>query len=77
MYETKIEYFIEKARCDKGKWERIYIWMTDTSCLSGSTSSLGKVKKKCKEYEEWAKLNNYDCSYRIVKATTTFEVLNG
>jgi hypothetical protein len=76
MHETKIEYSIEKDRCNEGKWERIYIWMTDTNYVSGSTSQLDEAKKKCEEYKKWAELNNYDCSYRIVKATITTEVLN-
>ena len=76
MFETKVEYSVEKDRCNKGEWERIYIWMIDTNCVSGITSQLDEAKKKCKEYKEWAELNNYDCSYRIIKTTITTEVVD-
>lgn len=75
MHNTKIEYSIEKDK-GTGGWECIYIWRTDTSYVSGSTSQLDEALKKCKEYREWAELNNYLCSYRIVKSTITTEVVD-
>lgn len=76
MHNIKIEYSVERNR-GTGDWERIYVWMTtNTNYVSGSTSQLDEALRKCKEYREWAKLNDYPCSYRVIKSTITTEVVD-
>tara|TARA_R110000868_G_scaffold377881_3_gene643249 strand:- start:365 stop:604 length:240 start_codon:yes stop_codon:yes gene_type:complete len=78
MHETKIVYTIEsrQSNTDDG-WERVKLshFVGDGSLLE-STSDEQEARYKINSLRETAKTYHWTTEYRIIKATTTFEVLD-
>lgn len=75
MIETRVQYTIQAKR-PQGNWEPVEIDRFGKTALLAITDDLQQAQYKLSSLKEYARTYHSHSEYRIIKATTTFEVLD-
>lgn len=75
MNETRVQYTVQAKR-PQGNWEPVELDRFGKTALLAITDNLQEAQYKLSSLKECARTYHSHSKYRIIKATTTFEVLD-